>query len=251
MVHEQLMTQKITPKNSPEQGVDLSGKERTEKALLPLPISQPQLQELSAPKLCSTKDPIHIPFSRTSPHHLPQGGAEMRKWAQHSTLSPHQACVSNQKKKPKNAPGNDIFIKCTLNCSAQPCGTTETFSLPVRWVALHENWLFQVNSINTCHCFLMRQCRAIECTSTGKPALLSLPCLWWCCTCLTTLVQTLGEAESLQDMLWGLRRGEGLHGETCCAGQLCKPQIPQSTVPVQCLTEGTVHSHPQSNAVLK
>lgn len=33
------MTQKITPKNSPEQGVDLSGKEGTEETLLPVPIS--------------------------------------------------------------------------------------------------------------------------------------------------------------------------------------------------------------------
>lgn len=119
MVHEQLMTQKITPKNSPEQGVDLSGKEGTEKALLPLPISQPEPQELSAPRAVQHQGPHPHPiFKNLSPS---QDGAEMRKWAQHSTLSPHQACVSNQKTNPKNALGNDIFIKCTLNCSAQPC----------------------------------------------------------------------------------------------------------------------------------
>lgn len=60
------MTQKITPKNSPEQGVDLSGKEGTEKALLPVPISLAQLQELSAPRgpmvLSSTEDPVYTPI---------------------------------------------------------------------------------------------------------------------------------------------------------------------------------------------
>lgn len=70
MVHEQLMTQKITPKNSPEQGVDLSRKEGTEKALLPVPISLAQLQELSTPRAVQHRRPhpyphIHAPLPVT------------------------------------------------------------------------------------------------------------------------------------------------------------------------------------------
>lgn len=69
MVHEQLMIQKITPKNSPEQGVDLSEKKGTEKALLPLPISQAQLQqELSAPRAIQQQGPNPHPiFKNLSP----------------------------------------------------------------------------------------------------------------------------------------------------------------------------------------
>lgn len=166
------------------------------------------------------------------------------------TFSTPYMCI--QPKKNKTTLRNDIFIKCSLNCWVQLCSTTETFSLPVRWVVLHENWLFQANSINTCHCFLMRQYPAIQCTSTGKPALLSLPVVMMLYPCLTTLVQTLGEAEIPFRTCCGVWGGvRDCVGETCRAAQLCKPQIPQSTVPVQCLAEGTVHSHPQSNAVLK
>lgn len=62
------MTQKITPKNSPEQGVDLSGKEATEKALLPLPISQAQLQEFSTTRAVQHQGPHPHPiFKKLSP----------------------------------------------------------------------------------------------------------------------------------------------------------------------------------------
>lgn len=185
------------------------GRRQQKRLYFPFPFLRHSSRSSAQPELCSTKDPIHTPFSRTSPCHLTQSGAEMakRKWAQHSPLSPHQACVSHQKKK-KNTLGNNIFINCTPNCSAQPCGTTETFSLPVRWVVLHENWLLQANSINTCHCFLMRQYPALSCTCAGKPGLLSLPCLWWCCTpCLTTLIQTLGEAGSPSRTAVGFEQG--------------------------------------------
>lgn len=250
MVHEQLMTQKITPKNRPEQGVDLSGKEGTEKALLPLPISQAQLQELRAWSQAAPRTPSPPQFQEL----LPATSHRVELNWGNGLSTPHFLHTMHvyPTKKTKTTLRNDICIKCSLNCSVQPCSTTETFSLPVRWVVLHENWLFPANSINTCHCFLMRQYPAIQRTSAGKPALLSLPFVMMLYPCLTTLVQTLGEAESPFRTCCGVWGGaRDCVAETCRAAQLCKPQIPQSTVPVQCLAEGTVHSHPQSNAVLK
>lgn len=164
MVHEQLMTQEITPKNSPEQGVDLSGKEGAEKALLPHPISKAQLQELSVPKAMQHQGPHPHPIFKILSPPPPTGWSwdgEKEMCSAVPTFSTSSMCIQPKKKKKKTTLGNDIFINCTLNCSAQPCGTTETFSLPVRWVVLHENWLFQANSINTCQCFLMRQYPAI------------------------------------------------------------------------------------------
>lgn len=176
MVHEQLMTQKITPKNSPEQGVDLSGKDGTEKALLPLPISLAQLQELSTPRAVQHRG-LHPHAHIQAPLPVTSHRVEMRWWRGKGLGTPHfphTKPVSNPK---KNTLGNDVSINSIKNCSAEPCGTIETCSLPVRWVAFHKNWLFQGNSINTCYCFLVKQYTAIYCTSSRKPNLLSFPCL--------------------------------------------------------------------------
>lgn len=107
MVHEQLMTQKIIPKNSPEQGVDLSRKEGTDKASLPLPISLARLQELRAHS-CAVLRTASTPLcSCTSPCHLTQGGNETvkRERAQHSPLLPIPSLYPSP---PKSTLGNYI-----------------------------------------------------------------------------------------------------------------------------------------------
>ena len=177
MVHEQLMTQKITPKNSPEQGVDLRREQK--RLYFPFPFLWPS----SRSSVCSgdpwcwatPRTPSAPLYSPASPCHLAQGGNEMakRERAQNSPLSLHHICIQPE----TITLGNYISINSIQNCSAEPGGTIKTFSLPVRCAVLHEDWLFQANSVNTSHCFLMRQYTALYCISSGKWNLLSSPCL--------------------------------------------------------------------------
>lgn len=115
---------------------------------------------------------VHAPLPVTS-HRV-----EMRRWRGKGLSTLHfylyQACIQA----PQKAPWEIILsINSIKTCSAELCSSTETFCLPVRWVMLHENWLFQANPKNTCYCILMRQYTAIYCTSSRNSTLLSFPCL--------------------------------------------------------------------------
>lgn len=123
MVHEQLMTQKITPKNSPEQGGDLSGREGTEKPLLPIPISLAQLQEPSSPKdlrYCAEQGPcLHPMFV----HLMSRNEMVRRERDPYSPPTPHPG-------KKKSTLGNCTSVNSIKTCLAEPCGTIKLGESP-------------------------------------------------------------------------------------------------------------------------